>query len=322
MALRIKMTGRREWSKDRARAEANEIRLVLRIMRLAIAFAVLWTWAPGAAAQQAAAEDTARVIRQNQLENRDLRESSALAASRRVPGLFWTLNDSGNPPELFATDSGGRDRGSFRVNVPENRDWEALALARCGETDCLYIGEIGDNRPRFPTAKIYRVAEPAIPSPPGARLALDGVIEFRYQDGARNAEAMVVTPEQDVYIISKERAGGGRLYRLDHTAWKSGGIATAVFVSRLPFPDGLGFQVTDAALAADGSSVAVRTYSYIFFFRLERGTLVADPDRRRCYAAGLDAQGEGITWLKDGRLATSSERIAGLGGTVAVVECR
>jgi hypothetical protein len=208
------------------------------------------------------------------------------------------------------------------VNVPENRDWEAMALARCGNTDCIYIGEIGDNGTRYPTVKIYRVVEPALSGTPGPSLATTGVIEYRYEDGPHNAEAILVTPEQDVYIISKERSGGGRLYRLDHSTWEKREIATAIFVSALPLPDGLGFQVTDASLASDGARVAVRTYSYIFFFRLDKGALVPDQARERCYAAGLDAQGEGIAWLKDGRLATSSERIGGLGGTVSIVECR
>ena len=290
-------------------------------MRTVIAFIGLGLWVPNLRAQHPGMEDTARVVLQNQMRNQDLRESSGLAASRRLPGLFWTLNDSGNPAELFATDSSGKDRGSFRLNVPENRDWEALSLARCGNTDCLYIGEIGDNRARHPTLKIYRVTEPAITAP-GSVLSTSGVIEFRYQDGSRDAEAIFVTPEQDVYIISKERSGGGRLYRLDHSAWDKRDIATAMFVTGLPFPDGLGFQVTDASLGPDGTSVAVRTYSYIFFFQLEKGAPVPDPTRERCYAAGLDAQGEGITWLRSGQLATSSERIGGLGGTVSIVECR
>jgi hypothetical protein len=277
---------------------------------------------PRAQAQHTGAEDTARIVLQNRLVNQAIKESSGLAASRVVPGLFWTLNDSGNPPELFATDSSGRDRGTYRVNVPENRDWEALALARCGRADCLYIGEIGNNGGRHQTLRIYRVAEPGLQTTPRTALRVNGVIEFRFQGERRNAEAILVTREQDVYIISKERAGGGRLYRIDRSAWEKREVATARFVSALPFPDGLGFQVTDAALGPDGVSVAVRTYSYIFFFRLESGTLVPDPGRKRCYAAGLDAQGEGITWLKDGRLATSSERFSGLGGTVSLVECR
>jgi hypothetical protein len=150
----------------------------------------------------------------------------------------------------------------------------------------------------------------------------NGTIEFRYEDGPRDSEAIMVTSDQDVYLISKERSGGGRVYVLEQTAWDRREVATARFVQGLPLPDGLRFQITDASLGLDGIEVAIRTYSYIFFFRLENGGLTPDPERSRCYAAGLDVQGEGITWLKNGRLATTSERRTGLGGTISIVECR
>lgn len=279
-----------------------------------------WTTAP-AMAQAPAEEDTVRVVHQSWLGNPGLTESSGLATSRRIPGLFWTLNDSGNPPEVFAIDSAGRDRGVFRIEGAENRDWEALALARCGRRDCLYVGEVGDNNGRYHSVKLYRVPEPVLPA--GGRPALpSGTIEFRYQDGPRDAEAILVTADQDVYLISKERSGGGRVYHLDKTAWNRREVATARFLQRLPLPDGSPFQITDASLALDGISVVIRTYSYIFFFRLENGALTPDETRERCYAAGLDIQGEGISWLNDGRLATTSERRSGLGGTISIVECR
>jgi hypothetical protein len=292
------------------------------MVKLPLIFWGMTAWVSGAAAQAAAPEDTARVIHQSAFSNSALKESSGLVASRREAGLLWTLNDSGNPPELFATDSSGRDRGVFRFEGTENRDWEALGLSRCGSGDCLYVAEVGDNGTRNPSARIYRVAEPARPAVPGEMVRPNGVIEFIYEDGPRNVEAILVTPVQDVFLISKERSGGGRVYLLDHAVWSSREIATARFVQELPLPEGLGFQVTDAALARDGASVAVRTYSYIFFFKLEQGKLLPDRDRHRCYAAGLDVQGEGITWLTNGRLATSSERISALGGTVSIVECR
>jgi hypothetical protein len=308
------MTGRREWSKD-----WTSIMAMLKLLAVCVG---LMAWVPPAGAQAQAPEDTARVIHQSWLGNSKLKESSGLVASRREPGLLWTLNDSGNPPELFATDSSGKDRGAFRVETADNRDWEALGLARCGSGDCLYIAEVGDNSTRYPTVRIYRVVEPARPTAPGGAVRPNGVIEFTYQDGPQNVEAILVTPSQDVILISKERSGGGRVYLLDHGAWSSREVATARFVQELPLPEGMGFQVTDAALAREGIDVAVRTYSYIFFFKLENGRLNLDQGRPRCYAAGLDAQGEGITWLPNGRLATSSERISGLGGTVSIVECR
>ena len=273
-------------------------------------------------AQGPTPEDTVRVIHQSWLGNSRLTESSGLAASRRMPGLLWTLNDSGNPPELFAIDSSGRDRGVFRVEGAENRDWEALALARCGRTYCLYIAEVGDNNARYSSLKLYRVAEPARPEAPGGTVVPNGTIELRYEDGPRDAEAILVTADQKVYLISKEKSGGGRVYYLDRTAWDSPDVVTARFLQALPLPDGSQFQITDAALGLDGIEVAIRTYSYIFFFRLGNGKLTLDPRRPRCYAAGLDIQGEGISWLKDGRLATTSERRSGLGGTISIVECR
>ena len=131
-----------------------------------------------------------------------------------------------------------------------------------------------------------------------------------------------MTGNQDVLVISKERSGGGRVYRLDHSAWDRRELATARFVQELPLPEGSRFQVTDASLAENGVDVAIRTYGYIFFFQLRNGSLALNAERPECYAAGVDIQGEGIGWLGTRRLLTTSERRSGLGGTVSIVECR
>ena len=290
-----------------------------RFIALSIFVAAL---APQAGAQTLGSEDTARVLHQRQLENPRLSESSGLAPSRRVPGIFWTLNDSGNPPELFAIDTAGTNRAVLRVEGARNRDWEALAVGRCGTSDCIYVAEVGDNNARFDSVVIYRLAEPSRQSFSSRAVPLNGVIAFRYEDGPRDAEAILVTPDQDVFVISKERSGGGRVYRLDRTEWGRRQLATARFIQELPLPEGSRFQITDASLARDGRRVAIRTYGYIFFFRLENGVLKLDEGHPGCYAAGLDIQGEGIAWLGDGRLVTTSERRTGLGGTISIVECR
>jgi hypothetical protein len=275
---------------------------------------------PAASAQLASPSDTVRLIHRASLGNPALTESSGLARSRRTPDLFWSLNDSGNPPELFATDTAGTDIAVFRVEGARNRDWEALAAGRCGTSDCLYIADIGDNNARADRVTIYRVIEPAFTGP-GRTVAIQDSLTFRYEDGPRDAEALLVTDDQDIYVISKERSGGGRVYRLDRTAWGRG-TATAGFVQELPLPEGLRFQITDASLAANGVDVAIRTYSYIFFFELRNRSFQGAAELTPCYAAGLDIQGEGIAWLDRNRLATTSERRAGLGGTISIVECR
>src|ERR1044072_2048451 len=58
------------------------------------------------------------------LEDQKVRESSGLVASRRSPGLFWTHNDSGDGPFVYAFDRAGRSRGTWRVEGGEAAEWE------------------------------------------------------------------------------------------------------------------------------------------------------------------------------------------------------
>jgi len=238
---------------------------------------------------------------------------------------LWTFNDSGNPPELFATDTLGRDRGVFLVEGARNQDWEAIALGRCGATDCLFIGDVGDNVERRSSVTVYRVREPQLPERSAdTRLRPNATLQLRYPDGAHNVEAMLAAPDQSLYLITKKEADGARVYRVPGAAWAdTGQVVTASFVQALPIPtrNGLAFLVTDATLAADSVSVALRTYRYIYFFSLRDDRLIEDTTRPRCDGIGLDVQGEGVAWLADGRLVTTSERIMTLGGTIAVIAC-
>ena len=67
------------------------------------------------------------------LATRELVEGSAAAMSRRQPGVLFTLNDSGNQPLLFAIDTTGADRGTWRVVNATNVDWESAAIGACME---------------------------------------------------------------------------------------------------------------------------------------------------------------------------------------------
>src|SRR5206468_2956607 len=97
------------------------------------------------------------------VENGAVREASALAASRRAPGVYWTLNDSGNEPLLFAFDASGRNLGTFRVDGARNVDWEALQVGpRRDGGFALYIGDSGDNDRIRRESAIYRVPEPDV----------------------------------------------------------------------------------------------------------------------------------------------------------------
>ena len=249
-----------------------------------------------------------------------LDESSGVAASRRQPGVLWTLNDSGNDASIFATDTLGRDHGALMVSGAENRDWEAIALGPCGARDCLYIADTGDNEQNLRTARIYRVSEPPIPARSPRTRAVEA-LEFRYPGGSRDVEAAFIGGDGTVYLITKGQGSAPTAYRIRPEAWEEDKTASAEAIGKLPLDSGsLGNRVTDAALSPSGDRVAVRTYLAVYLFTLtSRGTLV--PLGVACDAAGLQLQGEGISWLDDRVLVLTSEGGFGSPGTIVLLQC-
>lgn len=246
-------------------------------------------------------------------------ESSGVAASRRQPGILWTLNDSGDDPWIYATDTLGRDQGALEVAGARNEDWEAISLGPCGPRDCLYIADTGDNGRNRRSVTIYRLPEPALPARREQTEPAEA-LEFRYPKGRRDVEAMFVDSAGTIYLISKS-GSAPTLYRLPAKAWAEAGPATAIDAGRLPIDSrSLGNRVTDAALAPSGDAVAVRTYLAIYLFRLTGGGALA-PTGTACDAAGLQLQGEGISWLSDRVLVLTSEGTFGIRGTIIVLEC-
>lgn len=256
-------------------------------------------------------------------------ESSGLAASRQHPGLLWTVEDSGNPAAVHAVDTSGNILGTWRIEGARNADWEAIALGPCGTDSCLYIADTGDNGARRNTVTIYRMREPSIQPnrqrgrTTDGRISRPDVLTLRYPDGAHDVEALVVTPGEDLILISKGRREAVRAYRLDRSAWSADKAVTAHPLGKLPMPtEGIGGLVTDAALHPDGRRLVVRTYAALHFFTLDDDSAPAAGARPMgCAILGLELQGEGVTWLDEATLALSSEAAYGMPGTISLVRC-
>jgi hypothetical protein len=250
-----------------------------------------------------------------------LDESSGIVVSRRHPGILWTIEDSGAEAVLHATDTTGADRGSWRVTGATNRDWEALALGRCPAGFCLYIGDIGDNSSARTHAEIYRVPEPD-PAGRARATARARRLTVTYPDGPRNAESLAILPDTTLLIISKSESGS-RIYEVPASAWRSTAPIRATDRGGLPVPGGsLANLVTDAAVSPDGARLAVRTYTAIYFFRIgPRHQLTADYAGGACGIFGIEPQGEGVAWLDQRHLVTSSENNFGMLGGLGLVRC-
>jgi len=150
----------------------------------------------------------------------ELEETSGVAISLSQPDVFWSHNDDGSV--LSAIDSDGKIISQMRIR-PSLRDWEDIAASRCpGGGSCLYLADMGDNLERRPAGgiSIRRLEEPDLTSPNftdnfnGRLPELDSeVFPVRLPDGPRDIEALLVLPEEEIYVITKGRNGPVTVYR-------------------------------------------------------------------------------------------------------------
>lgn len=275
--------------------------------RAALLFVLFCAAAPAATPQSP--QPRVVLIDSAKLRARRLTESSGVIESRKRPGVFWTLNDSGDRPRLYATDSVGTDLGRIELRGARSIDWEDLTIGLCPSSpgDCLYVGDIGDNDTRRRTVTVYAVPEPEPPSGPGDTLRItdyEATIELRYPDRPHNAEAMVVLG-RSLMLVTKDRSGPATLMRARVTP---GSIQVLERVADLAMETSFlrGRVATAAALSGDRRWLVVRTYVSIHVFD------VRDSFAPLTVPSGLpipivEAQGEGICFDHVGRLVITSE---------------
>ena len=96
------------------------------------------------------------------IQNKRLTESSGLASSNRYDQVLWSMNDSGNAPELFALNTQGDDLGNWSLEETVQSDWEALSDFVLDEQPYLLIADVGDNFRWKPVHSLIVVKEPDV----------------------------------------------------------------------------------------------------------------------------------------------------------------
>jgi hypothetical protein len=261
-----------------------------------------------------------------ELEDRAVKESSGIVASRNSPGVFWTHNDSGDDPLVYAFDREGRSRGVWRVEGARAQDWEDIACGPGPESgrSYLYVGDIGDNGGKRDSIVVYRFAEPSV-GPAGNEssrkapraTATAEAIRLKYPDGAHNAEALMVHPASgDIYVVTKG-AGEAGVYRLSAPA-SATEVNTLTRVATLHGPDFFGALITGGDISPDGRRVALCDYANGYELRLPDKDAQSFDDIWQqtplVISLGARRQGEAVCYRPDGAalLATSEGSVCPL----------
>ena len=266
----------------------------------------------------------------------ELHEASGIARDPRRADLFWTHNDSGNDPELYAIDLEGNVLRVVPIVGATARDLEDLAVGPCPGGACLYLADIGDNLAVHNSVSVHRLPLPSLPGAQGAMEVDTQPVEpevswhLVYEDGARDAESLAVDAERsELIVISKGRNDEIVLYSAQVADLRARPTEpdTLRRIGRLPLPIGVnaGQLVTAADLSPDATRLAVRSYTTLYQFAWT-GSAAFDTARAPGWAsliAAREAQGEGMAWDGAGEaLILVSEGRRGIAPSVSRIRCR
>lgn len=217
-----------------------------------------------------------------EIDNPDIDEASGLVASGNLPGMLWTHNDSGDKNRIFLIDKTAKWKGTYYLNNVENRDWEDIAISHFPDNEnYLFIADIGDNEASYKNDyRIYKVKEPKILTNSTGDQYLNNVetIRFKYSDGSRDAETLLIDHlTKDLYVITKREARI-RVYQIPYPQ-STNSINTAVFITELPIGGELAGVPTGATggdISTDNTEIIIKNYFQIFYWKLKKNETIKE----------------------------------------------
>jgi hypothetical protein len=180
-------------------------------------------------------------------------------------------------------------------------------LAR-GADGTFWLADTGDNDEDRETIALISLTPAGAPT----------LYRLTYPDGQHDAEALLLDGAGVPYVITKSPLGTAEVYRPAGPLASPGPTplekVTTVRLTSTDTPGGPvpglvgSVTVTGAASSADGSAIALRTYTDAYLFPVKNGDVVAAFAEKPVRVPLPDeAQGEAIAFQPDGSLVSASE---------------
>jgi len=229
-------------------------------------------------------------------------EASGLAVSRKNAGVMWVHNDSGDSARVFAMNTAGAHLGIYTLSGASATDYEDIAIGPgpVAGKDYLYVADTGDNSAVRSSIRVYRVQEPTVsPTQSPVSVTLTGVqaLTFVYEDGARDAETLMIDPRTgDLYVVTK-RESLGRVYRASASTLVPGTTITLHRVATLTWTGATGGDISP-----QGDEIIIRGYTQAFVWARPANTILWDAFSSTAYSVPLasEPQGEAIAYDPQG----------------------
>ncbi|WP_051114988.1 hypothetical protein [Actinokineospora enzanensis] len=227
---------------------------------------------------------------------------------------WYAINDGGTKSTVFVL---GKDCAIQKVINGPTDPYDVEDLARSAD-GTFWLSDTGDNNKKRPTAALIELT-------PAGKTTLH---RLSYPDGPHDTEALLLDKNNVPYLVTKNPFGVGEVYR------PTGPLATPgptplekvgeVDLHSTDTPGGpinsmIGsIVVTGGATSADGTVVALRTYTEAYLYPAPDGDIAAALKREPVrIPLPNEKQGEAIAFEPDGTLVSGSE---GVGTPIRVVK--
>jgi hypothetical protein len=234
-------------------------------------------------------------------------DASGLAVSAKNPGIFWTHNDSGGDPFLYAVNTNGLPLAMYDISADSLVDFEDMAIGPgpSANTPYLYLGDIGVGGLGTLTrqsVRIFRAAEPQVPSSLALGIQSLAPVErftLTYPDGSYDADTMIVDPITGDIFIGAKQTGATRIYRASLAGAQDGANVRLELVATTTL------GTSGGTISADGSRIILRNERKArLWFRCPGesvGTALArDSETIPLVPTAFETNGEAIAFLPDG----------------------
>ncbi|MCR6488072.1 esterase-like activity of phytase family protein [Amycolatopsis sp. OK19-0408] len=218
---------------------------------------------------------------------------------------LYAINDGGTKVQVFVL---GRDCKVQKVLTDKTDPFDVEDLARTPD-GTLWLSDTGDNKKGRLTVALLEMS-------PAGKLTLH---RLTYPDGQHDTEALIMDKAGTPYLITKDILGQAQVYRPSGPLGSPGPTnLEKVGTVKIETTDTQGgpvgsigsVLVTGGASTADGSVVALRTYTDAYLYPAPDGDVLAALQRTpvRVPLAG-EKQGESIAFDPDGTLLSGSEGV-------------
>jgi hypothetical protein len=218
---------------------------------------------------------------------------------------IYAMNDGGTKLQVFVL---GRDCKVQKVISNPTDPFDVEDMARTAD-GTLWLSDAGDNKKARETVALHAL------TPQGKST----LYRLTYPDGQHDVEALLLDKTGTPYLITKDVLGEAKIYRPKGalsspgpTALESVGSLTIKSTDTPGGPVGSigSVLVTGAASSADGTVLALRTYTDAYLYSAPDGDIVAGLQRNPVRVPlPNEKQGEAIAFEPDGTLLSGSEGV-------------